>query len=83
MTGTTSAPGCGGWRARVTREMEDNLIEMIDKYDGKPIPTTPGLVRSWATGRVRRREASRETIYCAELVATTTSTWACCRTSAR
>ena len=55
----------------VTREMEDRLIETIDKYDGKPFPTTPGLVRSWATGRVRRRAASRETIYCAELVAVT------------
>ena len=55
----------------VTREMEDRLIETIDKYDGKPFPTTPGLVRSWATGRMRRREASRETIYCAELVAVT------------
>jgi hypothetical protein len=55
----------------VTRGMEDRLIEMIDKYDGKPFPTTPGLVRSWATGRIRRREASRETIYCAELVAPT------------
>ena len=28
-------------------------------------------MRSWATGRVRRREVSRETIYCAELVAVT------------
>ena len=56
---------------RVTREHEDRLIEMIDKYDGKPFPTTPGLMRSWATGRVRRREVSRETIYCAELVAVT------------
>ena len=55
----------------VTRAMEDRLIEMVDKYDGKPFPTTPGLIRSWATGRVRRREVSRETIYCAELVGTT------------
>jgi hypothetical protein len=53
------------------REHEDRLIETIDKYDGKPFPTTPGLMRSWATGRVRRREVSRETIYCAELVAVT------------
>jgi hypothetical protein len=53
------------------REHEDRLIETIDKYDGKPFPTTPGLMRSWATGRVRRREVSRETIYCAELVAIT------------
>ena len=25
----------------VTREMEDRLIETIDKYNGKPFPTTP------------------------------------------
>jgi hypothetical protein len=56
---------------QLTRAHEDRLIEMIDKYDGKPFPTTPGLMRSWVTGRVRRREASRETVYCAELVATT------------
>jgi hypothetical protein len=56
---------------QLTREHEDRLIETIDKYDGKPFPTTPGLMRSWATGRVRRREVSRETIYCAELVAVT------------
>jgi len=55
----------------VTREQEDRLIETIDKYNGKPFPTTPGLARSWATGRLRRREVSRETIYCAELVAVT------------
>ena len=27
----------------LTREMEDRLIETIDKYNGKPFPTTPGL----------------------------------------
>ena len=57
--------------AAVTREMEDRLIETIDKFSGKPFPTTPGLMRSWATGRVRKREVTRETIYCAELVAMT------------
>ncbi len=55
----------------ISREQENLLIEMIDKYDGKPFPTTGGLARSWVTGRVRRREVSRETIYCAELVAVT------------
>ena len=55
----------------VTREMEDRLLQTIDKYNGRPFPTTPGLARSWLTGRVRRRAASRETIYCAELVAVT------------
>ena len=34
-------------------------------------PSTPGLIRSWATGRVQRREMSRETVYCAEVVAST------------
>ena len=55
----------------LTREHEDRLIQTIDKYDGHPFPTTPGLMRSWATGRVRRREVARETIYCAELLAIT------------
>ena len=40
----------------LTREHEDALIETIDRYSGKPFPTTPGLMRSWATGRVRKRE---------------------------
>ncbi len=53
------------------RSHEDELMKVIDRYDGRPFPTTPGLMRSWATGRVRRREASREAVYCAELVATT------------
>ena len=55
----------------ITREHEDRLIQVIDKYDGKPFPTTPGLMRSWATGRMRRREVSKETIYCAEVLAAT------------
>ena len=55
----------------IERQHEDRLIETIDKYNGKPFPTTPGLARSWVTGRIRRRQVSRETIYCAELVAVT------------
>ena len=53
------------------RSSEDELMKVIDRYDGRPFPTTPGLLRSWATGRVRRREVSKEAVYCAELVATT------------
>ena len=53
------------------RRHEDELMKVIDRYDGRPFPTTPGLMRSWATGRVRRRAASNEAVYCAELVATT------------
>ena len=52
------------------REHEDRLMETIDRFDGRPFPTSLGLVRQWATGRLRR-SASLETIYCAELVATT------------
>jgi hypothetical protein len=50
-------------------------MEVIDRFDGRPFPTTPGLVRQWVTGRVRRRSSSLETVYCAELVARPSSTW--------
>jgi hypothetical protein len=55
----------------IERHHEDRLMETIERFDGRPFPTTPGLVRQWATGRFRRRSSSRETSYCAELVATT------------
>jgi hypothetical protein len=55
----------------VDRGHEDRLMEVIARFDGRPFPTTPGLARQWLTGRFRRREAKLETIYCAELVATT------------
>ncbi len=55
----------------LTRAHEDRLMEVIDRFDGRAFPTTGGLLRNWLTGRVRRREAKLETIYCAELVATT------------
>jgi hypothetical protein len=55
----------------IERHHEDRLMETIDRFDGRPFPTTLGLVRQWATGRFRRRSSSLETVYCAELVATT------------
>jgi hypothetical protein len=55
----------------IERHHEDRLMETIARFDGRPFPTTPGLARQWATARFRRRASSRETIYCAELVATT------------
>jgi hypothetical protein len=55
----------------IERHHEDRLMEVIDRFDGRPFPTTPGLARQWLTGRVRRRSSSLETVYCAELVATT------------
>jgi hypothetical protein len=55
----------------VTKEHEDKLMEVIEQLDGKPFPTTVGLAGQWATGRIRRRDVSKETIYCAELLAAT------------
>jgi hypothetical protein len=53
------------------RRHEDRLMEAIERFDGRAFPSTLGLARQWLTGRVRRRDSSLETIYCAELVATT------------
>ena len=77
------ADAVGTWRERygqsayvrqlegdVTRAQEDRLMEVIARFDGRPFPTTPGLLRQWAVGRFRR-EVTSEAIYCAELVATT------------
>lgn len=55
----------------ITPRQEDELMQVIAQYDGSPFPRTLGLARSWVTGRVRRREVSKETLYCAELVAIT------------
>jgi hypothetical protein len=54
----------------IERRHEDRLMEVIDRFDGRPFPTTAGLARQWLTGRLRR-SSSLETIYCAELVAAT------------
>ena len=55
----------------IERQHEDRLMEVIERFDGRPFPTTGGLARSGRPARVRRRASSREAIYCAELVATT------------
>jgi hypothetical protein len=52
------------------REHEDRLMQVIEHFDGRPFPTSLGLARRWLNGRVRRN-SSLETVYCAELVATT------------
>ncbi len=54
----------------IERHHEDRLMEVIDRYDGLAFPSTLGLIRQWVKGRIRR-SSSLETIYCAELVATT------------
>jgi hypothetical protein len=55
----------------IERVHEDRLMQVIERFDGRPFPTTPGLARQWLTARFRRRATSLETVYCAELVATT------------
>ena len=52
------------------RHHEDRLMEVVARLDGRAFPTTLGLARQWLTVRLRR-SSSLETIYCAELVATT------------
>ena len=54
----------------IERRHEDRLMELIARLDGRPFPTSLGLARQWLNGRLRR-SSSLETIYCAELVATT------------
>jgi hypothetical protein len=54
----------------VTPEMEDAVLRTIAREDGKPFPTTRGLIGGWVQGRLRHGTAS-ETVYCAELVAAT------------
>ena len=56
----------------IERSHEDRLMEVIERFDGRPFPTMPRLAKGWAVAKVRRRsQSSLETIYCAELVATT------------
>ena len=56
----------------IERKHEDRLMEVIERFDGRPFPTMPRLARSGRSAQVRRRSASSlEAVYCAELVATT------------
>jgi hypothetical protein len=54
----------------VQRYHEDRLMEVIERFDGRPFPTTLGLLRRWLSRPVRRT-SSLEEVFCAELVATT------------
>jgi hypothetical protein len=54
----------------IERYHEDRVMEVIARFDGRPFPTTFGLLRRWFTSRLRR-SSSLETVFCAELVATT------------
>jgi hypothetical protein len=54
----------------IERYHEDRVMEIIHRFDGRPFPSTVGLLRGWIRGRARR-PSSLEAVFCAELVATT------------
>ena len=54
----------------VDAAMEEVLLTTIARMDGTPFPATAALAGRWLRGR-RRRPASVETTYCAEVVAAT------------
>jgi hypothetical protein len=54
----------------VTPTMEDEVLRVIARLDGRPFPSSVSLASRWIRGRARN-QASLETLYCAELVATT------------
>lgn len=56
--------------AEITAQMEDAVLRTIARLDGTPFPSTPRLAGRWVKGRARSR-ASLETLFCAEVVATT------------
>jgi len=56
--------------AEVTRAMEDEVLRVVNEYDGHHFPRTGSLVRRWILGRARRA-VSLEDLFCAELVAVT------------
>jgi hypothetical protein len=54
----------------IERYHEDRLLEIIDRFDGRPFPSALQLLRGWLRDRARRA-SSLETVFCAELIATT------------
>jgi hypothetical protein len=67
----------------VTKDMEDAALRTVSRLDGTPFPSMASLAGGWLKSRARRRrrgnhaedkaeaEATLETAYCAEIVATT------------
>jgi hypothetical protein len=60
----------------VSRQMEDAVLRTIARLDGTPFPSTTRLAAKWLGGRVpvighAEPEASLETAYCAEMLAST------------
>ncbi|MGB7979328.1 MAG: hypothetical protein WCF36_00860 [Candidatus Nanopelagicales bacterium] len=66
----------------ITPEMENAVLRTIARFDGTPFPTAPTLAAGWVKGRARSR-SSLETLFCAEVVATTYANMGLLDTSAR
>ncbi len=56
--------------APVTRAMEDEILRVVNEYDGRRFPGMGSLARKWLSGRARRTTPP-EDLFCAELVAIT------------
>ena len=54
----------------ITDEMEQAVLRTVARLDGTPFPSTSRLATRWLRGRARNR-ASLETLFCAEVVAST------------
>jgi hypothetical protein len=54
----------------VTREMEDELLRVVNEYSSRTFPTTRVLAGKWVAGRFRK-EATGDAVYCAQLLAIT------------
>jgi hypothetical protein len=61
---------------RISKAMEDVVLQTIARLDGTPFPSTARLASRWLSGRLRPRsrdgrEPDLEAAYCAEIVAIT------------
>lgn len=54
----------------VSREMENSILDTVNRYTGRAFPRTGALARRWVLGRIRV-SVPLEDIFCAELVAVT------------
>ena len=53
-----------------TPEMENEALRTINELDGRRLPSTTALAKGWTRGRLGRN-ASTESLFCAEVVAIT------------
>ena len=59
---TSSAPGCASSSGPIERYHEDRVLEVIERFDGRPFPTTLELLTGWLRSRTRRHVLGRERV---------------------